>query len=182
MKWFDVKIISVQIMSPKIQAIALFLSAKLRPKTESDQNKIVTIAFALSCQPFWHPYMYTFVKVNFWPNQWFQMIRDLRKSAIAYIFGLVGRTEIILTSNQFIYQAPTYFSVFSQLCSACSVLGFWAVFGHCRLNEAFTFLFYCLILFVCPWYIILSWKKGIFSLQAYQKCMKCQKSMKNQKM
>ena len=95
MKWFDVKIISVRQTSPKIQAIALFPSAKLRPKTESDQNKIVTIAFALSCQPFWHPYMYTFVRVNFWPNQWFQLIRDWRRSAIAYIFGLVGRTEII---------------------------------------------------------------------------------------
>ena len=123
MKWFDVKIIFVRPTNPKIQAIALFPSAKLRPKTESDQNKIVTIAFALSCQPFWHPYMYTFVKVNFWPNQWFQMIRDGRKSAIAYIFGLVGWTEIILTSNHFIYQTPIYFSVFAQLCSACSVLG-----------------------------------------------------------
>ena len=169
-------------MSPKIQAIALFLSAKLRPKTESDQNKIVTIAFALSCQPFWHPYMYTFVKVNFWPNQWFQMIRDLRESAIAYIFGLVGLTKIILTSNQFIYQAPTYFSVFSQLCSACSVLGFWAVFGCCRVNKALTIKFYCLILFVWSWYILLSWKKDIFSLRSYQKWLECWKPILAQKM
>ena len=144
MKWFDVNIISVRPTSPKIQAIALFPSIKLRPKTESDQNKIVTIAFALSCQPFWHPYMYTFVKVNFWSNQWFQMIRDGRKSAIAYIFGLVGRTEIILTSNHFIYQEPNFFfSAFAQLCSACSVLLFWVVFGSCRVNEALTLLFYC---------------------------------------
>ena len=129
MKWFDVNIISVWPTSPKIQAIALFPSIKLRPKTESDQNKIVTIAFALSCQPFWHPYMYTFVKVNFWPNQWFQMIRDGRKSAIAYIFGLVGQTEIISTSNHFIYQAPNFFlSVCSALLSLLSfaiLSGFW---------------------------------------------------------
>ena len=135
----------------------------------------------LELPTFFHTHKSIIGVKKFWSNKWFHKVRE-GKSAIAYIFGLVGRTEIILTSNQFIYQAPTYFSVFSQLCSACSVLGFWAVFGHCRLNEAFTFLFYCLILFVCPWYIILSWKKGIFSLQAYQKCMKCQKSMKNQKM
>ena len=137
--------------------------------------------FASSCQHFFIPISLSSELKFFWPNQWFHMIRE-GKSAIACIFGLVGWTEIILTSNHFIYQTPKNFLVCAQLCSACSVLLFWVVFGSCRVNEALTLLFYCFILFVWSWYIIQSWKKDIFSLRPYWKWTKCWISINHQKM
>ena len=87
--------------------------------------------FASSCQHFFIPILVCFENVNFWPNQWFQMIRE-GKSAIAYILGLVCRTDIILTSNHFIYQAAKiYFSLCSALLSLLSfsiLSGFWPLY------------------------------------------------------
>ena len=138
--------------------------------------------YIYGCQKGWQLKAKAMVTILFWSDSVFGLSFADGKSAIAYIFGFVGWTEIILTSNRFLYQAPTYFSVFSQLCSACSVLGFWAVLGSWRVNKALTSWVFCLILFVCPWYNIQSWKKHIFSLRAYQKLPKFWISVKNQKM
>ena len=163
MNWFDVKIIFVRPTNPKIQAIALFLSAKLRPKTDSDQNKIVTIAFALSCQPFWHPYMYTFEYLNFWPNQWFQKVRE-GKSAIASIFGLASQIEMILTPNGFILTSLNMYLSFAQFTQFLLSLGFSLVSRFCRVNKEKGSVFYWLIFFVWPWNIPQSQKPCKFSL------------------
>ena len=129
MKWFDVKIISVRPTSPKIWAIALFLPSLIIWNHWLDQKFTLTKVYIYGCQKGWQLKAKAMVTILFWSDSVFGLSFIDGKSAIACIFGLVGQTEIILTSNHFIYQTPKiFFSACSALLSLLSfgiLSGFW---------------------------------------------------------